>query len=88
MVKAVAQLVLAAGAQPVIGDSPQMGSALKVAEKCGIAEVARELGIEIVEFEPVEVEHPAGKLFKHFTIGNTPFIKRLNKLIATDDHQL
>ena len=69
MVKAVAQLVLAAGAQPVIGDSPQMGSALKVAEKCGIAEVARELGIEIVEFEPVEVKHPAGKFFKRFTIG-------------------
>ena len=69
IVKAVGQLVLAAGAQPIIGDSPQMGTALKVAEKCGIAEVARELGIEIVEFEPVEVEHPAGKLFKHFTIG-------------------
>ena len=69
VVKAVAQLVLSAGAQPVIGDSPQMGSALKVAEKCGIAEVARELGIEIVEFEPVEVKHPAGKFFKHFTIG-------------------
>ncbi len=69
LVKAIAQLVLSAGAQPVIGDSPQMGTALKVAEKCGIAEVARELGIEIIEFEPVEVKHPAGKLFKHFTIG-------------------
>jgi len=69
LVKAVGQLVLAAGAQPVIGDSPQMGSALKVAEKCGIAEVARELGIEIVEFEPVEVKHPDGKFFKRFTVG-------------------
>lgn len=69
VVKAVAQLVLEAGAQPVIGDSPQMGSALKVAEKCGIGEVARELGIEIVEFEPVEVKHPAGKFFKRFTVG-------------------
>ncbi len=69
VLKAVAQLVMSAGAKPVIGDSPQMGTALKVAEKCGIAEVARELGIEIVEFEPVEVKHPAGKLFKHFTIG-------------------
>ena len=49
VVQAVAQLVLEAGAQPVIGDSPQMGSALKVAEKCGIAAIARELGIEIVQ---------------------------------------
>ena len=69
VVKAVAQLVLSAGAQPVIGDGPQMGSALKVAEKCGIASVAQELGIEIVEFEPVEIKHPAGKFFKRFTVG-------------------
>jgi len=69
LVRAVAQLVLEASATPVIGDSPQMGSALKVAEQCGVAAVARELGIEIVEFEPVEVKHPAGKFFKRFTLG-------------------
>ena len=69
LVRAVAQLVLEAGATPVIGDSPQLGSALKVAERCGVAAVARELGIEIVEFEPVEVKHPEGKFFKRFTVG-------------------
>lgn len=69
LVRAVAQLVLEASATPVIGDSPQMGSALKVAEQCGVAAVARELGIEILEFEPVEVKHPAGKFFKRFTLG-------------------
>ncbi len=69
VVKAVAQLVLETGARPMIGDSPQMGSALKVAEKCGVAEAARELGIEIVEFEPVDVKHPQGKCFKQFTVG-------------------
>lgn len=69
VVKAVGSLVLSAGAQPVIGDSPQMGSAFKVAEKCGIVSVAEELGIEIVEFEPVEVKHPGGKFFKRFTVG-------------------
>ena len=69
VVKAVASLVLSAGAQPVIGDSPQLGSAVKVAEKAGIVSVAQELGIEIVEFEPVEVKHPAGKFFKRFTVG-------------------
>ena len=40
-----------------------------MAEKCGAADVARDLGIEIVDFEPVEVSHPDGKHFKHFTIG-------------------
>jgi uncharacterized protein (DUF362 family)/ferredoxin len=69
LVRAVAQIVLEAGATPVIGDSPQLGSALKVAEQCGVAAVARELGIEIVEFEPVEVKHPEGKFFKRFTLG-------------------
>lgn len=69
IVRAVVRLVLEAGARPIIGDSPQLGSALKVAEKCGVAEVARELGIEIVEFEPIEVKHPDGKYFKHFVIG-------------------
>jgi len=69
IVRAVAKLVLEAGANPMIGDSPQLGSALKVAEKCGVAEIARELGIEIVEFEPIEVMHPGGKYFKHFVLG-------------------
>lgn len=69
IVRAVAKLVQEAGAHPVIGDSPQLGSALKVAEKCGVAEIARELGIEIVEFEPIEVMHPGGKHFKHFVLG-------------------
>lgn len=69
IVRAVAKLVQEAGAHPKIGDSPQLGSALKVAEKCGVADIARELGIEIVEFEPVEVMHPGGKYFKHFVLG-------------------
>ena len=69
IVGAVAELVMDAGALPVIGDSPQLGSALRVAEKCGVAEIAKELGIEIIEFEPTAVTHPEGKHFKHFTVG-------------------
>jgi len=69
VVRAIAKLVLEAGAHPIIGDSPQLGSALRVAEKCGIAEIARELGTEIVEFKPVEVNNPDGKFFKHFVLG-------------------
>ena len=45
IVGAVAKLVMEAGARPVIGDSPQLGSALKVSEKCGVVEIAKELGI-------------------------------------------
>lgn len=71
IVKAIARLVLETGANPVIGDGPPptIGSAAKVAEKCGVAEVAREMGIKIVEFEPVEVKHSQGNFFKNFTIG-------------------
>ena len=93
IVRAVATLVLEAGANPVIGDSPQLGSAMKVAEKCGVAEIARELNIEIVEFEPVEVMHPGGKCFKHFVLGkavleadkiiNLPKVKTHNLTLLT-----
>ena len=69
VVRAVAELVLEAGGKPFIGDSPQLGSARKVAEKCGVAAVARDLGIDIVEFEPVDVKHPRGRYYRNFTIG-------------------
>ena len=69
VVRAAARLVLEAQAIPVIGDSPQLGSALKVARQCGVAAVAEELGIEIIEFKPVEVKHPDGKFFKRFTLA-------------------
>jgi uncharacterized protein (DUF362 family)/NAD-dependent dihydropyrimidine dehydrogenase PreA subunit len=79
VVRAVATLVLEAGAHPFIGDSPNLGSTLKVAEKCGVAQVARELGIEIVEFEPVEVTHPQGKFFKRFVVGKA--VREADKII-------
>lgn len=71
IVRAVAKLVFEVGATPVIGDSPSpaRGGALSVAEKCGVADVARDMGIEIVEFESVEVRHLDGKFYKNFTVG-------------------
>ena len=69
VVKAVALLVREAGATVLIGDSPQIESAKKAAHKCGIGKVADDLGIDIVEFEPVTVPNPDGKMFKYFTIG-------------------
>jgi len=69
VVKAVAQMVLDLGCTVVIGDSPQLGSAKKVASRCGVEEVAKDLGIEVIEFDPVEVKFPQGKVFKTLTIG-------------------
>jgi uncharacterized protein (DUF362 family)/Pyruvate/2-oxoacid:ferredoxin oxidoreductase delta subunit len=79
VVKAVARMVREAEAVPLIGDSPQLDSAQKACDKCGIGEVARELGIEIVEFEPVDVQNPAGKVFKNFTIGRV--LREADKII-------
>jgi uncharacterized protein (DUF362 family) len=50
VMKVVAQMVVEAGAMPIIGDSPAFGSARGVAARSGIMKIAREMGIEIVEF--------------------------------------
>ncbi len=69
VVKAVAQLVSEAGAVPLIGDSPQLGLLEKTVGKNGVKEIAGDLGIEIVEFEPFTVPCPNARKFKSFTIG-------------------
>ncbi|MCX5904130.1 MAG: DUF362 domain-containing protein [Proteobacteria bacterium] len=79
VVKAVARMVREAGAFPVIGDSPQLDSARKACDKCGIGDVARELGVEIVEFEPVDLSNPDGRVFKNFTLGKV--VKEVDKII-------
>jgi len=79
VVKAIALLVKEAGATPLIGDSPMLGSAEKAANKCGIEEIARELGINIVEFEPITMQNPEGKIFTSLTIGK--IIKEVDRVI-------
>jgi uncharacterized protein (DUF362 family) len=69
VVKAIALLVREAGAVPLIGDGPQGESAQKAASKCGIEAIAKDLNIGIVEFEPIVVQNPNGKIFKNFVIG-------------------
>ncbi len=55
VVRAVIELVVEAGGIPIIGDSPGVGGLAKVAEKCGLAAVARETGADLAEFaDPVE----------------------------------
>ena len=79
VVKSIARLVQEAGATPLIGDSPQLGLARNAADKSGIGDVARELGVDIVEFEPMSVLNPEGKIFKTFTIGK--IIKEVDTVI-------
>ncbi|VAW38537.1 Iron-sulfur cluster-binding protein [hydrothermal vent metagenome] len=70
VVRAVAQIVIDAGGVPVIGDSPAMGSALKVGKKCGILKVAEELSVEFVPLvTPVHVEAQEGAVFKRLEIA-------------------
>jgi len=50
VVAAVARRVLQAGARPVIGDSPGLGSARKNAGRCGLLAEAKALGVPVLEF--------------------------------------
>lgn len=79
VVKAVALLVKEAGATVLIGDSPMLGSAKKAANKCGLEEIAQDLGVDIVEFEPATFQNPDGRIFKSFTIGK--IIKEVDRVI-------
>lgn len=70
VVRAVLRQVKHAGAVPVVGDSPGLGSLEKVAEKCGIGEVCRAEGVETVPFtEAVELPLPDGRVLKKLTVA-------------------
>ncbi|MBI5875924.1 MAG: DUF362 domain-containing protein [Deltaproteobacteria bacterium] len=70
VVRAVIQLVQEAGATPVVGDSPGIGSAASVAQKCGIAAVAKEFDVDVIGLATsISVENPAGKTFKRLEIA-------------------
>lgn len=70
IVKGVLELVLAAGGIPAIGDSPAVGGVKRVAEQCGVAKVAREMGVPVVEFNEVaEVKTDAAFTFRRFEIA-------------------
>lgn len=69
IVRATALLALEAGAGRVaIGDSPGYGSVRAAARAAGIAAVADELGIDIVEFTPVETIDP-GRSFQRLELA-------------------
>ena len=51
VVETVAEMVLDAGAKPVIGDSPGFGSVRKVARRVGLDKVVERLGIDLIELD-------------------------------------
>ncbi len=69
VIRAMIRLVKRAGGKPAIGDGPALGSAVRVASKCGIADVARQEGAEVIDFNrPVEVDNPTKTKFKRFNV--------------------
>ena len=71
VVRAVARLVLEAGGKPFIGDSPALGSFTRIAAKTGMADIAHELGIELVELtQPTPALMPADSVFKKLEIAS------------------
>ncbi len=94
VVSAVARLVLYEGATPVIGDSPGIGAFKRVAEKTRIAEVARRLGIGVVELSnPIPVPSAAESGFRKIeiasqvleadTVINLPKLKSHGQMLLT-----
>ncbi len=51
VIETVAEMVLEAGATPIIGDSPAFGSVEKVARRIGLDKSAKKLGIDIIELD-------------------------------------
>jgi len=68
VVRAVVRLVREAGGNPVIGDSQALGSFSKVAEVSGLAQVAAEEGVKLVELSDVLKVQGTGT-FKQFEIA-------------------
>lgn len=70
VVKAMIELAQEAGGRVSIGDSPALSSALTVARKSGNLEVAREMGVPVINFEDsVEVQVPEGKIFRKIEVA-------------------
>jgi uncharacterized protein (DUF362 family) len=72
VLEALLQQLVDLGARPCIGDSPAFGWVAKVAEACGVAEVARKYGAPIVEFaSPVSIESVRPRVRRRFTVEKT-----------------
>ena len=70
VVRAVGALVQQAGGKPIIGDSPAIDPFKKVARVSGMADAARELGVDLVELRhPTPAKPPEGSLYASLEIA-------------------
>lgn len=70
VVRVLIRLVKEAGGVPVVGDSPGLGAVTKVADKCGVAAVCREEGVELIDLKTLVVaENPGGRTFKRLEVA-------------------
>lgn len=70
LVKAAIDMVRDAGATPLVGDSPGIGSARKVAERSGILDVCNKAGVELIDLKTLTVaENPLGDKFKRLEVA-------------------
>lgn len=93
VVRAAATLAREAGAGWIgVGDSPGFGTARAAARACGLAAVAEEEGLEIVEFTPAEDVNPerafvrlelARELLEADVIVNLPKMKTHGQMVMT-----
>ncbi len=68
LVRCVAELVIAAGGKPFLGDSPAFGSALGVAKANGYLPIIAELELPVVEFHGKRYE-TASEEFNHLLLS-------------------
>ena len=70
VIRRLIERVIEAGGKPVVGDSPSFGAAVKVAERAGIAEVAREFGVEVIDLnKSVKVPGKSGQSLRTFKLA-------------------
>ncbi|TAN61903.1 DUF362 domain-containing protein [bacterium] len=70
VVKVIIRLVKEAGAFPTVGDSPGLGTAKKVAEKCGVLEACVSTGTELIDLKDAVVrENSSGGVFKRLEVS-------------------
>jgi len=74
IIRGVIQIVRENGGIPFLGDSPGLGSALRVSEKSGIKRVSDAMDCPIVEFNrPVLPPERKGRIFKNIEIDQAIF---------------
>ncbi len=72
VVRAVGKLVLEAGGQLVIGDSPAIDKVARIGRMNGIGAVAAELGADLIEFSrPVLAKTPDGSVYRALELEET-----------------